>query len=72
MYVLFAPNPVWTESHGYLIVMGSGHTVCLITGRHAPLLAYFCKAVLCFLSAGRDLSISHGQSLRLRYWSKEE
>lgn len=51
------------------LAVGSGHTVCLITERHAPLLAYFWKAVLCLLSAGRSPT---DKSLGLRYWSKDE
>lgn len=50
------------------LAVGAGHVVCPITGRHAPLPAYPCKAVL-FLSAGTS---PIDKSLGLRYWSKEE
>lgn len=69
MYVLFAPALTGLKAMDFSLVVGSSHTVCPITGKHAPLLAYFCKAVLCFLSAGRS---PIDKSLGLTYWTKEE
>lgn len=69
MCILFAPALSGLKAMVFPLVVGSGHTVCLIIGKHLPLLAYFCKVVLYFLSAGRS---PIDKSLELRYWSKEE
>lgn len=69
MCVIFAPTLTGLKAMDFSLVVGSSHTVCPITGKCAPLLAYFCKAVLGFLPAGRS---PIDKSLGLRYWSKEE